>query len=507
MRLSGDSENVGELAQDRSFPLLDMVDALPAAIYRIDANGRLEHYNKAAVELWGREPDCVDERLCGPWKLYYPNGRPMPHEASPMAEALRTGRPIRNREMIVERPNGDRVTILAHATPLQDPSGEVAGALNMLVDITGHKRAEAQLKSRIQQLQAVSELSMAALAGGTLQALFVKAVARLAKGLDVEMAKVLEYRPAENNLLLRAGVGWHKGLVGKACVGLDSQAGYTLSINEPVVVEDIASETRFDEPPLLLDHGVRSGMSVVIRGADDMTFGVLGAHTSDRRKFTADDIHFIQSIANVLAMAIERQAYRDRQAMLVSELSHRMKNTLFVIKAIARQAVKNGKSPEEFVRSFEGRIGAFAQVFDMLTANKWSGASFHKLATIVLGDQTAEDQIDLELEDVILNPEGAQVIAMVFYELMTNAAKYGALSNTRGKILLAGRCKRIGVDGFYHLSWRETGGPPVKKPKRYGFGSKFIESAVQHQCGGTVSMDWQRDGLIAEFILRLSSIS
>jgi PAS domain S-box-containing protein len=125
--------------------------------------------------------------------------------------------------------------------------------------------------------------------------------------LDVEFCKILEAQPDGRNLLLCAGSGWKQGLVGKAMVdaGPHSQAGYALESNAAVIVEDLAVETRFDPAPLFLDHGIVSGLSAIIPG-HERPFGVLGAHTSKRRKFKSEDVHFLESVAHILSAAIQR---------------------------------------------------------------------------------------------------------------------------------------------------------------------------------------------------------
>ncbi len=170
------------------------------------------------------------------------------------------------------------------------------------------RQACEELRDRALQEAAVADLGQVALSGGDLDALMRKAVVAVAETLKVEYAKVLELDRLGGTLLLRAGVGWKEGLVGQATVGAgrDSQAGYTLLSSEPVIVEDLRAETRFSGPPLLHDHGVVSGLSVIIPGSL-RPFGVLGAHTSSRRKFTAHDVHFLQDVAHLLTVAIERQ--------------------------------------------------------------------------------------------------------------------------------------------------------------------------------------------------------
>lgn len=122
--------------------LKDLIEALPGAIYTTDAEGLITSYNLAAIELWGREPELGSDDWCGSWRMYRPDGTPLLHDECPMAVALKEGRQIKGVEAVAERPDGVRVPFLAYPTPLRDASGEVTGAVNMLVDITEGKRAE-----------------------------------------------------------------------------------------------------------------------------------------------------------------------------------------------------------------------------------------------------------------------------------------------------------------------------------------------------------------------------
>lgn len=225
------------------------------------------------------------------------------------------------------------------------------------------RNVEEELRVRARQQAAVAELGLRALAGIDLTALLDEAVERVADTLQVEYSKVLELLPDGDALLLRAGVGWQAGLVGQATVsaGLGSQAGYTLVSHEPVIVEDLSAETRFSGPPLLHDHGVVSGISVIIQG-EGRPFGVMGAHTTSRRTFTPDDIHFLQAIANVLAEAIQRK--RTEEVLRESEARFRVltENALAGVYLIQDNrfryvnpalATMFGYTPEELI----GRLG------------------------------------------------------------------------------------------------------------------------------------------------------
>ena len=129
-----------------------VLESSPVAIYQTDKDGMLVGFNSAAATLWGREPQLGRDRWCGSFKLYQPDGHPMPLEACPMAQAIRERRQIAGVEAIFERPDGSRGAFLAYPTPLFDPEGELAGAINVLVDITERKRAEDLQKTLLDEL-------------------------------------------------------------------------------------------------------------------------------------------------------------------------------------------------------------------------------------------------------------------------------------------------------------------------------------------------------------------
>jgi PAS domain S-box-containing protein len=129
-----------------------LLDALPAAIYTTDAAGRITYYNDAAAALWGHRPALGSSEWCGSWKLFWPDGTPMPHDQCPMAVALKEDRALRGQEAACERPDGTRVPFIASPTPLHDDSGRLVGAVNMLVDIGERKRTEDQQALLVREL-------------------------------------------------------------------------------------------------------------------------------------------------------------------------------------------------------------------------------------------------------------------------------------------------------------------------------------------------------------------
>lgn len=180
----------------------------------------------------------------------------------------------------------------------------------------------AELRAHSEQQRAIADLGRSAILSDDLQALMDEAVATVTCTLDMEFTKLLELQPGGDDLLLRAGIGWRPGLVGKARVpaNIDSLAGYTLLASEPLIVNDLRTETRFRASRLLTEHGVVSGVSVVIRDRGK-PYGVLGTHTTQRRSFSDDDVRFVRAVANIIGLAIQRQ--RNLDALEASEARYR----------------------------------------------------------------------------------------------------------------------------------------------------------------------------------------
>jgi PAS domain S-box-containing protein len=138
--------------RDSERQLQELISAVPAAIYTTNAEGRITYHNQATLELTGRTPTIGSDEWCTTWKLYQPNGTPLPYDQSPMAIALAEGRAIRNAEVVAERPDGTRVPFIPYPTPLRDSTGKIVGAINMLVDISERKQAETQQRILLNEL-------------------------------------------------------------------------------------------------------------------------------------------------------------------------------------------------------------------------------------------------------------------------------------------------------------------------------------------------------------------
>lgn len=203
-------------------------------------------------------------------------------------------------------------------TPYRTEDRRIEGVVIVFQDVTEIKNLSTRAESREQQQYVVARLGMLALKGAEPEELMHQAVRQVAHTLHVDYCKILKYQPNQKNFLLIAGHGWQEGLVGKVTVPdqQNSQAGYTLIAQEPVIVKNLAEEKRFKGPEILTDHHVVSGISCLINHSDP-PYGVLGVHTRTYREFTVDDANFLVSVANMLSTAIRTK--EDQQKIFASE--------------------------------------------------------------------------------------------------------------------------------------------------------------------------------------------
>ena len=207
--------------------------------------------------------------------------------------------------------DGHAVWIRDDAVLVGEPDGNLRWH-GVMSDITDRKHVDAELEQRVAQQAAVARLGEHALEGASTSSLMQEAVARAAEILGVEVAGVAELLSEEAGFVLRSGFGWPESAVGseRTRAGATTQAGATILTQAPVLVADWATERRFVQSVTLRELGVRSGLAVPIEGSR-RPFGVLGVQSLEPRAFTAGDIDFLQSLANVLADAIERHLTED----------------------------------------------------------------------------------------------------------------------------------------------------------------------------------------------------
>lgn len=421
-----ESETSSALNIPESF--LQFLEALPAALYTTDAAGRITFYNEAAAELWGHRPEIGTDACRGSWKLYWPDGTFLPHGECPMAIALKEGRVIRGMEAAAERPDGVRVPFLAFPTPFFGPSGDVVGAVNMLVDITERKTAE------------IASQRLAAIIESSDDAILSKDLNGIITSWNRGAQRLFGYLAEE--------------VIGKSVMTIippDRQ------VEEPDILTRIRRGERIDayETVRRRKDGSLVDISLSISPIKDQNGKVIGA----------------SKIARDIS---ERKAAEKFKDVLFGEMKHRVKNTLALAASISNQTFQS--APDDERQDFTARLIALANAHDALSRRSWEGACLTEIVARTL-EPHQNGQIRIGGPEIEIDSGKAVAIALALHELATNATKYGALSETEGNVTVAWKFIE-GQTNLVELSWREDGGPLVVAPARKGFGSRLIERAL-----------------------------
>jgi PAS domain S-box-containing protein len=308
-------------------PSAEILDALPVAVYTTDAQGRITYYNQAAEDLWGHRPKIGSDQWCGSWRLFWPDGRLLPHDECPMAVTLKEGHPVRGVEAIAERPDGTRVPFLPYPTPLRDATGQLVGAINLLMDLTERRRAE------------VESAQLAAI---------------VASSDDAIISKTLEGRVTSWNEGASRIFGWETSEM----------------IGQPIL-RIIPPELHDEEVEILarLRRGERIEHFDTVRLAKDGRRVDISLAVSPIR----DNSGRVTGASKVARDVTERKEAEKLQRLLVDELNHRVKNTLATVQAIASHSLRRARNSEDFVSSFTGRVQALARAHHLLTDRTWRG--------------------------------------------------------------------------------------------------------------------------------------
>lgn len=269
----------------------------------LDPKLRIQRYTEAAEHLLKMGPQDIGRQISSIGRELVDD-----HLSEECMQVLQNFQPIRK-----ETQAYDGKWYIRQITPYRTEDRRVEGVVLVFQDITEIRELSKRAEEREQQQAVVAKLGIMALSKAPLDELIQQAVRQVAHTMNVDYCKVLKYRSATQDFLLLAGVGWDAGLVGNAIIpgGQDSQAGYTLLSQDPVIVRDLSREKRFSGPKFLKDHKVVSGISCLINHSQP-PYGVLGVHTSQAREFTPDDSNFLLSVANLLSTAIRNKETQNK---------------------------------------------------------------------------------------------------------------------------------------------------------------------------------------------------
>ena len=549
----------------------ELIDALPAAVYTTDADGRITYFNEAAAALWGCRPEIGKSEWCGSWKIFWPDGRPLPHDQCPMAVALKEGRAVRGQEAVAERPDGTRVPFLPVPTPIYDPDGALIGAINLLVDMSKSKDSERALNHFAAIVDSSDDAIISKDLNGTITSWNRAAEHILGYQADEIIGKSVRIliphhlSSEEDTIIERIRSGQrieHYETVRQRKDGSLVDISLTVSpirnaqgavVGASKIARDISERKRIERAALHFAALVESSDDAIIskdlngiitswnKGAE-RTFGYLAEEVigksikmlipadlqseEDRiieriragqriehfetvrlRKYggLVDISLTISPIKNAQGAIIgaskivrnisERKRAEAQIAMLAREAEHRVKNVLASVQATVH--LTQADTPELLKQAIEGRIQALANVHALFVKSRWTGAELRSLVEqeILPYSQDEDPPVQVSGPPLFLETVTAQTIAVAVHELITNAAKYGALSVPKGRVRIEWSHK---AGEHLTLRWTETGGPPVSPPTRKGFGTRVMEAMVKTQINGEIRFNWQPQGLVCE---------
>jgi PAS domain S-box-containing protein len=437
-----------------------LLDILPIATCICDPDGTIVQYNRRAVEVWGRKPQRGEthEHFTSVSKFFRSDGQLLPRSEIPMTEVLKTGKPVHEQEMIVERPDGSRVFILITIDPLLDARGALMGAISCFQDITEREHVRAALE-RSQSNLLEHEQRLAA----TYEHAAIGIVETDADGKFLRVNEAIcAITGRERNELMRTTLSQH------------------------TYADDVESDLDAYRKQVNGDLNIYSIEKRITRG-DGRRIWISVRSTPVRDSYG----RFLYGV-RVVQDITERKAAEERQKLLIDELNHRVKNTLATVQSLAAQSSRGAPTAQTFRQSFEGRLIALSKAHDQLTVRHWESADLREIVRAGI----APYQVVLRGEDVTLRPRAALTLAMVFHELTTNAAKYGALLVPSGRINVHWELQPPSAPhARLSITWQEQGGPPVAPPTRRGFGSKFVEGSVGSELGGRATLDFLPQGL------------
>ncbi|WP_395646772.1 PAS domain S-box protein [Terricaulis sp.] len=437
----------------------DVLEALPVAIYRTDAEGRLTFFNDAAADLWGFRPALGAKTWYGELKALTIEGKPLTPEETPIGISLRTGRPVRGMEVVLVRPDGERIPTMPYPTPLKDSDGKIIGAVILVIDLRDQQRARADTER------------LAAIVSSSDDAIVSKTLGGVITSWNASAERIFGYTAEE--------------MIGQSILKLIPP---DLHDEEKVIIAKISAGERMDhfETVRVGKDGRRIDVSLTVSPLRDPGGAIVGA-------------------SKVARDVSDRKRAEEMQRLLLDELNHRIKNTLATVQAIAGQTLRRSSTPAEFVTSFNGRIQALSRAHRLLTGSSFQGAEVDQLVRDQLLLGGADDQrITASGPSLMLEAQAALHLALVLHELGTNARKHGALSAPTGNVVVRWEVHTNGGRTLL-LKWTESGGPPVKAPSSRGFGTMLIEQSLQAH-SGEVTMSYAETGVSCSIRLPLPEL-
>lgn len=448
---------------DNEIGLSTVLEALPIGVIIADSDGRIVRDNAANKELWGGPPPTASAAEYGDWIGYWPNsGKRLTAEEWAMARALKTGEVVSGELVQNEKfDTGERRYFLNNAAPIRDGEGAIQGAVVAQLDITDRVAMEAALAESESRFRNMADF-----------------------------APVMMWITDEEG---------HCSYLNRSWFTFTGQSAET-ALGHGWLEAVHPAEREQTKQAFLKATGEQSSFRIEyrLRRADGEYHWCLDA-AAPRYDAAGKFVGFIGSVIDIQ----DQKEADELQRLLNNEINHRAKNMMAIVQAIVQMT--SAESVSSFKAAVQDRVATLGRTHNLLSSSRWQGANLEQLLTEEFSPfAEVGSRVHLSGAPLLLAAEAAQALGLAVHELITNSAKYGALSVDRGQVSVSWEATAQELQ----LVWVEQGGPPIgRSPSRRGFGSTLLRATIERQLKGTVAFDWKPEGLRLAVSLPLSKVS
>lgn len=440
-----------ELAlRDREAQLSAFINQATAGFGQVDLEGRFTLVNDRFCEIagWSRE-ELMSKRM---QDITHPDD--LAANIPLFDRAVREGTPYTHEKRYI-RKDGGIVWVNNSVSVIRRPDGEPFGVLAVALDVTGRRRAEEELRASEARYRTIFE-----------------------QANDFLITTTIDQQVTSVNPAVSAALGYAaEEMVGRH-------------------VRDFIDSDQYEITRAAVQQKLVEG------GTTRFTLKVRAKDGRERiweinSWLSLDEQGHPQGLHAIGRDMTEAKRSETHLRLLIDELNHRVKNMLAIVQGIAQQSFKGQVDPAAARRAFEGRLAALSNAHNLLTREHWGAVSMTQIISDAVAPHGGDAGLfELEGPDLAIQPKTAISLALAIHELATNAVKHGALSRAEGRVRIRwGRSEANGTPRF-SLMWEERGGPEVQAPTRRGFGTRMIERGLASELGGTVKIDFRREGLV-----------
>jgi PAS domain S-box-containing protein len=487
--------------------LSPILDTVLDAVVVVTVDGRVIGWNTVAEEIFGRPArDALGRPLS---ELIIPPQHREAHDAG--IKRLIAGAPPRvlNRRIEISAMHADGTEFPVELSITSATTSDGPVFIGFLRDITQRKLAEEVLRRQSIESRLMFDLATMATQAESFEDALADGLAAICRLSGWPVGHAFTVVGEDPGRLISTDI-WHEAEPGAAeamreatdAVAWDvgvGLPGMILNSGEPLWLTDTDYELNFFRKTA----GFRAGFGFPLT-CEGRVIAILEFFSRSPEKPNPELLLTVRTLGEQVGRVFERRRRQDREALLVDELNHRVKNLLMVVQSVARQTFRRNPSPEAALDAFLGRLAALAQAHDLLLASDLREVGLRDVVEgAIKGSGSALDRFRIAGKNSPVPGSYATPIVLAIHELCTNSVKYGSLSTPDGVVQLTwGRSEER--DEFV-FEWREIGGPAVSPPSRTGFGSILLGRMLEAELGGKAEIEYAADGLRCRFTTMVPS--